>query len=100
MASVGEIRAQLAECIRLAGEGYASLDGVKEGIGAAIECFNQAAQLAALTAEGGLHEAGPNAVRLYTEAESHARAMMQQIEEAQSSAMGGNEAAEMALGGM
>ena len=94
------MREQLAYCVQKAGEGHAALEAAKENIGAAIETFRQAFEVAAMTADSAQHDSAAAAVQLYIEAESHARALMGQIEEAQQAAMGGNEAAEMYMGGL
>ena len=100
MATAGELRAQCAHSIQRAGEAYASLETARENIGAAIEALHDAGQMAALTAEESSSDATSAALRLYMEAESHARAMYAQLEEAQSSAAGGNEATESYAGGL
>ncbi len=100
MATAGEMRAHLAHCIQRSGEGYASLEIAKENIGAAIEAFKDAFEVAAMAAEGAQHDSAAATVQLYIEAESLARAMIGQLEEAQQAAMGGNEAAQMYMGGL
>ncbi len=99
MATAGEMRAHLAHCTMKAGEGYASLETAKENIGAAIEAFKEAYEVAAVATDGHEHPSAAATVQLYIEAESHARAMIGKLEEAQSAAMGGNEAAQMYMGG-
>lgn len=100
MASAGELRAQCQHSMLKAGEGYASLDLAREYVANAVEAFYDAAQMAAQTAEQSGADETAAAVRLYMEAESHARVMYASLEEAQSSAMGGNEATEMYAGGL
>ncbi len=98
MATVGEVKAQLSHAVTKAGEGYASLDTAREAIGAAIESFREAAEAAGVASDGTEHDTINSAVVRYISAENSARSMIGSLEDAQNTAMAGNNLAEEYMG--
>lgn len=87
MASVGEVKAILANANQLIGEGYGALEQATEMIGAAIESFQNAGGLIAQAVEGSGHEECSSAQASVVKAEADARAMIDMKDNAQTAAM-------------
>lgn len=98
MASVGEVKALLAEVVQRCGEAWQAAEAEKYNLGGAIEQAHQAADIAAMAYDGTAHESAFAAVTLLNKAEAEGRASYAQIEEMQQSILAASEHAQQYIG--
>lgn len=98
MATVGEIKALLAEVIERAGAAWQAVEAEKYNLGGAIEQAYQAVQIAAMVYEGTGHPMASMTIAQLNKAESEGRESYAKLEEMQESLLAAQQQAQEYMG--
>lgn len=99
MASVGEVKAILAQASRQAGEAWQALETAKEQAGAALAVTQEAVSSAASAYDGSGHEVALTALSQFHRAEAEIRAVYSKIDsEAQDALLVAQNACDLFMG--